>query len=108
MLIRNSDFGPAGLGYLQVDNRAGAELPPGTAVHFEADTYTCSHCERVVVLNPARKRERYKCASCAHHICDDCAARAVTGERCLPYKTMVEQVREQAARQAQSPSILLP
>jgi transposase-like protein len=62
----------------------------------------------VVVLNPARVRERYKCRSCNHHICDDCAARAVQGEPCLPYKVKVEAFREQAARQAESPSILLP
>ena len=108
MLIKNSDFGPSGFGYLEVDNRA-CDLPPGVAArHFEADTYTCTHCERVVVLNPARKRERYKCRYCDHHICDDCAALAIQGTPCKPFKVVVEEIREQAERQAKSLLIHLP
>lgn len=106
-VIKNTDYGPSGLGYLVVDQRA-SDLPPGTPRLFEADTYTCTHCERVVVLNPQRKRERYKCKSCNHHICDDCAAKAVMGEACVPFKAMIEQLREQAERQAESQSIILP
>ena len=75
MLIKTDSFGPSGQGFLEIDQRAvDAELPPGVVRHFEADTYTCSHCEAVVVMNPARKRPRYKCSTCAHHICDGCAA----------------------------------
>lgn len=108
MLIKTDLYGPEGLGYYEVDNRAADVLPPGTVRHFEADTYTCSHCETVVIMNPARKRERYKCKSCSHHICDPCAAKAFEGEKCLPFKTMIEQLREQAERQAETPSIILP
>jgi hypothetical protein len=92
---------PRGLGYVEVDNR------PAGQGYFEADTYTCSHCETVVILNPARKRERYKCNGCSHHICDDCAAKAVMGEKCYPYKKMVEDQLEQASRQSSS-SLILP
>lgn len=94
MIIRNDKYGPSGLGHLEIDQRA-CDLPPGTQRYFEADTYTCSHCERIVVMNPQRKRERYKCKSCNHHVCDDCAAKAVAGERCMPIKVLAEILREQ-------------
>lgn len=100
---------PRGLGYLEIDQRnVYALLPPGVQPHFEADTYTCTHCQRVVVLNPARTRERYKCKGCSHHICDDCAAEMVTGAACKTFAQIVDEHLEQAARQPDSPSIILP
>ena len=45
--------GPRGLGYLEIDQRAvDAPLPPGVARHLELPTYTCTHCQTVVALNP--------------------------------------------------------
>ena len=108
MLILNDDQ-PRGLGYVEIDQRAVSnELPPGTMPYFEADTYTCRHCERVVVLNPARIRERYKCSGCSHHICDDCAAKRVSGEACKTYAQIVEEQLELAVRQAGSGLIIQP
>jgi DNA-directed RNA polymerase subunit RPC12/RpoP len=83
---------PVGLGYLEIDHRDSPELPAGVpSWHFESDTYTCTHCSRVVVLNIDRKRERYKCRGCNHHICDDCAAKRVAGEPC---KTLAQKFDE--------------
>lgn len=105
MLIITDNL-PRGLGYYEIDQRA-VELPVGPR-HFEADTYTCRHCERVVLLNPARVRERYKCSGCNHHICDDCAAKRVAGEGCKPYAQLIEEQLESAARQAGSGLIIQP
>lgn len=104
MLIYTDDQ-PRGLGYLEVDNRA-AELPPGVRKHFEADTYTCRHCERVVVMNPERKRERYKCSGCSHHICDDCAAARVAGAPCKTYNQFIEELQERDRRHPDHPSTM--
>jgi hypothetical protein len=83
---------PRGLGYYEVDQRnVHAPLPPGTQRHFEADTYTCTHCQFVVVMNPERKRERYKCGGCNHHICDGCAALKAAGGVC---KTFAQKIDE--------------
>lgn len=99
---------PRGLGYLEIDQRA-SEIPIANGQsYFESDTYTCSHCESVVILNLMRKRERYKCFKCNHHICDSCTAKMVTGEQCLPFKEKVEQYFEQLARQVASDSIITP
>jgi hypothetical protein len=98
-----TDSIPRGLGYLEVDDR------PAGQGHFEADTYTCSHCQFVVVLNPDRKRERYKCGGCHHHICDVCAAERVAGNPC---KTMAQKIDEyftaQARQAAADPKVILP
>jgi hypothetical protein len=109
MTLLITDGLPRGLGYYEIDNRAAHnELPPGTIKHFEADTYTCSHCEAVVVLNPSRVRERYKCKGCNHHICDECAAKRVAGDGCRTYAQFIDELRERDERQPESSSILLP
>jgi hypothetical protein len=89
-LIRSNGL-PTGLGYLEVDHRAENNAPYNLPRHFEADTYTCTHCSAVVVLNPARIRERYKCRGCNHHICDNCAAERIAGTPC---KTMAQKYEE--------------
>lgn len=86
---------PRGLGYLEIDHRAAGNPPEGLPTHFEADTYTCTHCSAVVVMNPARKRERYKCFGCSHHICDPCAAESVAGVPCLTMQHKYELHLEQ-------------
>ena len=60
-------------GYLIIDHRASPGMP-GLPPLLEAPTYTCRHCQRIVVMNPDRKRERAFCRGCNHRICDPCAA----------------------------------
>ena len=100
-----TDNEPRGLGYLEIDQRA-TPLPVGATRYFEADTYTCSHCQRVVILNPQRTRERYKCAGCAHHICDDCAAERVAGAPCRTFAQKIDEAMERDLRQPASPLIM--
>lgn len=102
-----TDAQPRGLGYYEIDNRA-AGASAGEVVHFEADTYTCSHCERIVILNPERKRERYKCGGCSHHICDDCAAKKLAGGGCRTYAQFIDELRERDSRQLEPGKIILP
>jgi hypothetical protein len=94
ILLLNDDQ-PRGMGYLEIDQRAsGIPVSIGYGVRFEADTYTCTHCNAVVIMNPQRKRERYKCKGCQHHICDSCAAAAAAGAACL---TMAQRFEEYLA-----------
>lgn len=95
-------------GYLLIDNRSGpgftdlvgqaANLPPGAGRGtFEAPTYTCSHCQTVVVLNPNRQRERAYCPKCDHYVCDGCGTiRALNGGQCKTFKQVIEEVMESA------------
>lgn len=93
MLIKN-DSQPTGLGYLLIDQRAPGIPVFGGSNLFEADTYTCSHCNTVVVMNPLRKRERYKCSGCSHHICDPCSAQRISGSPCKTMNQIADEVRE--------------
>ena len=98
-------FHPTNLGYLEIDQRA-LGLP-----HVELSTYTCTHCERVVVMNPERKRERMKCRGCNHLICDECAVRRTAGEPCKTYRQHLDELCEEEAkaeRQAEASPIILP
>jgi hypothetical protein len=91
MTLIITDNLPRGLGYIELDHRASPTAPTGLPKYFEADTYTCTHCHAVVVMNPDRKRERYKCRGCNHHICDGCAAERIAGGSC---KTMAQKIDE--------------
>ena len=96
-------------GYLLIDHRAGpgisaeqaarAGLPPGSHCGiFEAPTYTCRHCQRVVVINPLRTRDREYCPGCNHYICDDCGrVRSHTG-RCLTFEQAMYEMQLAADR----------
>jgi hypothetical protein len=103
-----TDTQPRGLGYYEIDNRmVDAPMPFGSR-HFEADTYTCSHCNAVVIMNPARTRERYKCNGCSHHVCDDCAAKRVAGAPCKTMQQVVGEIQDAAVRQPDHPALILP
>lgn len=108
MTIIFTDNEPRGLGYYELDHRAVDVPMPAAMRHIECDTYTCSHCEAVVILNPQRKRARYKCKGCNHHICDGCAAKRLSGERCRTYAQYVDELRERDARQPENSHLILP
>lgn len=78
-------------------------LPAGAGSRlFEAPIYTCSHCEAGVLANPLRTRDRPYCPKCDHIICDRCeAVRVASGGACKPYKQLIEELQEQAARDEQ-------
>jgi hypothetical protein len=83
---------PTNLGYLQVDDRAAG------GANVEMATYTCTHCEGVVFMNPERKRERYTCRGCNHLICDGCAVLRTAGEPCKTYAQKLDELYERETR----------
>ena len=97
-------------GYLLIDNRnsegisetleRAAGLPQGAGRGlFEAPTYTCSHCQFVVVLNPNRTRERAYCPKCDKYICDNCGAiRAANGGECKTFNQIIDEAQEKAVK----------
>lgn len=50
-------------GYLIEENKI-------TGQKFEADTFTCVHCQRVVIKNQKRTRPRNTCRKCMKWTCD--------------------------------------
>lgn len=59
---------------------------------FEAPSFTCRHCQRVVVMNPNRTRERHYCRGCDHLICDDCAAIKAATMQCRTFDQLVDEL----------------
>ena len=101
-------------GYLLIDHRCSpgvsdelmkaAGLWEGAGVgKQESATFTCAHCEAVVVLNPKRTRERGFCPKCTHYVCDPCEARRVaSGYQCFNFKAMVDRLLNKAAHETRS------
>ena len=88
-------------GYLLIDHRAGegvGEALAGGKVS-EWPTYTCSHCQRIVVINPDRKRDRGYCPKCDHLVCDHCeGARVQSGGACRPFEQIADEALERAIK----------
>lgn len=94
-------------GYLLIDHSASPGLAPGFAGPgpivgegkiFETGTCTCSHCNGIVILNPARTRERARCSKCDRYICDSCGARMALSGECNPFLKLLDDVAEAAVR----------
>ena len=88
-------------GYLLLDNRGAGER------QLEFATYTCSHCQFVVIKNPDRKRERYHCRGCDHLLCDNCAAARAAGASCKTFKQIVDEACELASRGINPSSLII-
>jgi hypothetical protein len=116
MLVRTDDH-PTDLGYYMVDQRAtgmNVEMGPVSIGRplLECATYTCTHCQRIVMMTTERTRPRYKCYGCAHLICDPCAAEKVEkyGGRCVTFAQQLDEANNREARQASGvgSSLILP
>jgi len=100
-------------GLLMIDNRVSegvpedvvraSGLPVGAGQGlFEAATYTCSHCQFVVVLEPKRTRPRAFCTGCGQRICDPCDAVRHQTLTCRPMEQIFDEVLESAIKQAET------
>mgnify|MGYP001252610740 FL=1 len=109
-------------GYFLIDHRdspgvsdevmVAQGMPPGSGHHiFESATFTCSHCQAVVVMHPDRSRDRGYCRKCDHLICDGCeTAKAVSGGECRSFKRLVDNILNDIAKGGevfQSPTIII-
>lgn len=81
-------------GFLVIDNRHAPDMQGRTGV-LELATITCSHCQRQIIRNPARTRDRAFCAKCDHYICDECGAAG----GCVPYAKRLDDIEKQVLRQ---------
>lgn len=95
------------LGLLQIDHRHASAPMPGVQDLVEVPTYTCTHCESVVVMNPNRVRPRYTCRGCSHMICDSCGSKREAGAPCRTFAQLIDEFLEKQEKQVES-SIILP
>lgn len=80
-------------GYLLVDLRHAPG--PGGVTFLEAAVMTCPHCQRQLIRNPARTRERAFCMKCNHYICDECGV----AKECVPYAKRLDDLETSLLRQ---------
>lgn len=79
-------------GYYTIDHRSfNGKLQ-------EMGTYTCSHCNKIVVLNPERIRNRAYCPKCDHNICDTCEDERVRTGLCNPFKKQADEYYDLASK----------
>lgn len=81
--------------------RASGKNPIGAGVKgtFEAPVLTCSHCQRQMMVQPLRTRERAYCRKCDHYICDECALIAkLNGGECEPLNAKLDRKQEALLR----------
>jgi hypothetical protein len=87
-----------------IDHRASPGTPTVPEGYlFEAPTYTCAHCQFIVVMEPRRERAREVCLKCMAIICDPCHA---VGE-CTPFLKLAEDAAD-ALYHAETNGLLLP
>jgi hypothetical protein len=95
-------------GYLQIDHRDSPGLTPADVAHvpgsipvaggslLERDVLTCSHCQRGVILEPLRTRDRGYCPKCNHFVCDSCDTSRVKTGACVPMKQVLDVAQNHA------------
>ena len=92
-------------GYLLIDHSNAPAVDQELAVknhvpyvaagqRFESATITCSHCQRIVILNQNRTRERGYCAKCDHYICDN----PLCHRDCIPFSQVMDSLQELATK----------
>lgn len=62
------------------------EIGAGT---FEADTFSCCHCNRIVHVPPKSQGDEYFCRNCMARICSPCA-----DHPCTPFMKKIEAMEE--------------
>lgn len=90
-------------GYLMLDHtqtagisddiivQAGLPIGAGTGL-FEAPTFTCHHCQTIVIINPKRSNGlAYYCRGCDHLLCDACGAEKTRTGKCRPFNQVIDE-----------------
>lgn len=75
-------------GYYLSDNRVSG----GALV--ELPTLTCSHCHRLMAVNPGRTRARAHCQGCHKYICDKCELIKKVTLTCKTKRQLLEETAE--------------
>lgn len=76
---------------------------------FKSPTYTCSHCDRIVVKHPLRTRNRFECPQCDKLICDDpCAVRYQLDGVCRCQSKRIQEWIDSVHKQSSTSPILQP
>lgn len=76
----------------------------GEGQKFEAGVLTCAHCQRQVIINPLRTRDRNYCRKCDHYVCDEPGCAECNGS----YRNLMENEYEAILQREAQDRQLLP
>lgn len=70
---------------------------------------TCGHCQRQVIMNPMRTRERSRCFKCWNYLCDNCkTVQVANGGECKPFVQVIEELWNEQVKKLQAGDIHVP
>lgn len=91
-------------GYLEIDHRESpgisqelaakvghGTIPVEAGKKFQAAITLCPYCERQVIRNPARERDRAYCPKVNRYICDDCDLVRKLGGELKPMAKIIDE-----------------
>jgi len=84
----------------QVQARGGIAAAGSTKV--EVATYTCAHCNAIVLMRPDRTRDRSVCRKCMRVVCDQHSL------WCEPFARLADAVADGKFATVASSALLLP
>lgn len=83
--------------FMRANKLDGPAVPAGHTL--ESALVECHSCQRDIVLNPLRTRERAWCRKHDAYLCDECnARRAASGGECIPAKQKIEALFKRISR----------
>jgi hypothetical protein len=84
----------------QIEAAGGVPVAGGDAV--EMDTWTCAHCNRIVLRNPNRTRPREVCRKCMKVVCDEHSL------WCEPFAALADAISDGKFHALPSSPLLVP
>lgn len=98
-------------GYLEIDHRESpgitpelaakvgrGTIPVGAGKRLQAAVTLCPYCERGVIRNPERERDRAYDSKTDRYICDDCDLVRKLGGELKPMKQVIDEVANGIAK----------
>lgn len=71
--------------------KAGLPAAAGRGL-FEMPAFTCNHCQRQVIMDPARTSDPPYCRGCDSYLCKNCAAIRSATLECKPFSRIIDEV----------------
>ena len=100
VLIDNRESPGVTTSFVQQSGQKGRGVPAvGEGKVLEANTITCAHCQRGVILNPQRSHDREWCGKCDHYLCDNCGLVKKIDGQCRNFVALLDKLQEKAFRQ---------
>lgn len=74
--------------FMRANNLDGPAV--GAGITFESAMSVCHCCQRDIILNPNRTRERAWCMKHDAYLCDECDSARKSGVECVPFQQKLE------------------